>query len=263
MIENRIAILIIGLPRWTYDVKSNLFNFFIPSHLKDKTDLFFCTWFDYDFNYKKLNEYLNFKVLDISTQCLYTNNFINNFNEFKEFCKFYKNESYEYKLFSEDAFNKNAHINGVYQLYLINRGFNIIKNYALINNIRYDVVIKSRLDLEFLHTFTDEIYENTIKSNNTFFGRKHLHVNIPDSNIFSKYTNNWVDDVYFYSKFDTFEKISKIYDQYYDIATNHNTWITHIWFDEFLKQNNINFEKSPITTQIIRPDNTWFRNHFN
>jgi len=263
MNEGRIAILLVGLPRWTHDIKSNLFNFFIPQNLKDKTDLFFYTWFDYDFDYRKLNEYLNFKVLDISTQCLYTNNFISNFNNFEEFCKSYKNESNEYKMFSQDAFSKKQYLGSVYQVYLINRGFNIIKNYALINNIKYDVIIKSRLDLEFLHTFTDEIYEKTIKNNNTFFGRKHLHVNIPDSDIFSIYTNNWIDDVYFYSNYDTFEKISKIYDQYYDIVKNCNTWILHIWLNEFLKRNNINFEKSPIATRIFRPNNVWIQNHFN
>lgn len=263
MNQGRIAILFTGLPRLTFDVKSNIFNFFISKELKDKVDLFFCTWFDDTFNFKQLNDEFNFKVLDISTQSLYTNmHLIKNFSNFDEFCKNYKNEDPIYIKYSLPYFINYSPLNSLYQIYQINKGFNIIKNYSLVNNTKYDVIIRTRLDLEFLNVFTPELYDKTVNSKNTFFGRNWIYDG--KSNLeFDIYANNWVDDLYFHANFESFEKISKIYDEYYDLSIKHNTWIIHVWLNEFLKGNSITFEKSPITSRVIKADNTWTMTIFN
>ena len=263
MNENRIAILITGLPRLTFDVKSNIFDFFISKELKDKVDLFFCTWFDDNCNFKKLQEEMDFKVLDVSTQCLYTNSYlIKDFNNFNDFCKTYKNEDPYYILYSLPYYINSSPLTSMYQIYQINRGFNIIKNYSLVNNIKYDIIIRTRLDVEFLNTFTLDLYDKTIKSKNTFFGRNWT-CEKPDAIKFYNYANNWVDDLYFHANFESFEKISSIYDEYYDLSIKHNTWISHILLYQFLKRNNMTFEKSPIKTLVRRDGGGWDMTLFN
>ena len=263
MNENRIAILITGLPRFTFDLKSNIFDFFISKELKDKVDLFLCTWFDDSVDFKKLQEEMNFKVLDVSTQSLYTNSYlIKDFNNFNDFCKTYKNEDRLYINYSLPYYINSSPLTSMYQIYQINRGFNIIKNYSLVNNIKYDIIIRTRLDVEFLHTFTPDLYDKTIKSKNTFFGRNWISEKT-DPLTFEYYANNWVDDLYFHANFESFEKISSIYDEYYNLSIKHNTWIIHILLYQFLKHNNITFEKSPITTRVMRDGGRWNQTLFN
>jgi hypothetical protein len=263
MDKNRIAILITGLPRLTFDVKSNIFDFFISKELKDKVDLFFCTWFDDNCNFKKLQEEMDFKVLDVSTQSLYTNSYlIKDFNNFNNFCKTYKNEDPYYILYSLPYYINSSPLNSMYQIYQINRGFNIIKNYSLVNNIKYDIIIRTRIDVEFLHTFTPDLYDKTIKSKNTFFGRNWT-CEKTDAIGFYNYANNWVDDLYFHANFESFEKISSIYDEYYDLSIKHNTWISHVLLYQFLKRNNMTFEKSPIKTLVRRDGGGWDMTLFN
>ena len=263
MNENRIAILITGLPRFTFDLKSNIFDFFISKELKDKVDLFLCTWFDDSVDFKKLQEEMNFKVLDVSTQSLYTNSYlIKDFNNFNDFCKTYKNEDRLYINYSLPYYINSSPLTSMYQIYQINRGFNIIKNYSLVNNIKYDIIIRTRLDVEFLHVFTPDLYDKTIKSKNTFFGRNWISEKT-DPLTFDYYANNWVDDLYFHANFESFEKISSIYDEYYNLSIKHNTWISHILLYQFLKHNNITFAKSPITTRMMRDGGRWNQTLFN
>ena len=199
---------------------------------------------------------------EFTKECDFIIDMNNSQSNFNDFCKTYKNEDRLYINYSLPYYINSSPLTSMYQIYQINRGFNIIKNYSLVNNIKYDIIIRTRLDVEFLHTFTPDLYDKTIKSKNTFFGRNWISEKT-DPLTFDYYANNWVDDLYFHANFESFEKISSIYDEYYNLSIKHNTWISHILLYQFLKHNNITFAKSPITTRMMRDGGRWNQTLFN
>lgn len=248
-----IAVLLTNSIRINHDIIKNL-EFFLSDLNREKINVdFFCTtWHENDIDFKYIKEMFDFKILDIESQNDYSNSFILKYDEYKNFCDHYVNEDILYKLYSEPNFKRGGGINSLYTVYKINRGFNLIKNYSFKNKIKYDLIFRTRWDLEFLNKITEN-HLIEAKNKNGFFGRN-MTVQIDPNLNFFYYTNNWICDDYFYANFETFEKITNLYNHYYEYSKKYNTWITHIWFREYLNDNSILFNKSSIIGRLRRPE---------
>lgn len=245
-----VAILLTNSVRINHDVRENIKDFLSDLDNTINVDFFCTTWFNNELNFNDINNLFDFKILDIECQNDYSNSFILNYDNYKNFCNSYTNENPLYKLYSEPNFQAGGGINSLYTVYKIYRGYKLIENYSKKNNIKYDVVIRTRFDLEFLSKISiDQLIE--AKNNDSFFGRN-MKKEMDLSRDFFFYTDNWICDDYFYANFETFKKIADLYFQYYEYSIKHNTWITHIWFKEYINDNNIKFTKSSIIGRLRR-----------
>ena len=78
---------------------------------------------------------------------------------------------------------------------------------------------------------------------------------------YCEYTNNWIDDTFYFFKLNTLDKIKDVYQHYYNISVENNTWITHVILDKYFKRNNIKIYDHNFNVFVIRKD-SWYQPHF-
>ena len=252
----RIAVLLTGFYRPYCDYETNIKSLFdeIPNV---EIDLFFTTWHDPLLTSLK---HENYKVVDIESQSIYVND-IYNHSEYISFVNRYKNETPLYKKWSLCG-ESPAKYNTPFIYYKLNRGLNIIKKYSLYNNIKYDLILKTRTDISMQGNFSEN-YINDMHDDGLYV-KQITYNNITDfkgCQEYCEYTNNWIDDTFYFFKFNTLDNIKDVYQHYYNISVENNTWITHVILDKYFKKNNIKIYDHNFNVFVIRKD-SWYQPHF-
>lgn len=226
---------------------------FLFSNLKGVDVDYFCTtWYQSNMNYSMIESMLNFKIFDIETYNQYTTQFVKDYNKFAEHCENYKTDNKEYILRSD-----HDRVNGVWKnipiiFYKLQRGIKLIEQYQLLNNIKYDMIFRLRWDTTFHKQFTSD-HINKVIENNLLGVYVHSFVDyvkyyekaswLPENNhdnfLYHKYIDGWVDETIYYGNFVTMQKLSNIYDEYYNVCKYTNCWIVHIILKEYIKLHNI------------------------
>ncbi len=253
----RIAVLITGLYRQYFDYENNIKSMFDNSS-DIAIDLFLTTW--YDPLLINLN-FSNYKIVDIESQSIYTSD-IKNYETFLSFIKFYTNEDPHYKnysLFGEDS----GKINTPFIYYKLYRGLSIIKKYSHINNINYDLVLKTRTDFALENKFSEDYIRNL--SDDGIYVKQIKYDTIKDfkcSQDYCMYTNEWVDDSFYFFKPNMIDKIKDIYNSYCSISIENNTWITHVINKIYFKKHGIKIYDHSFNAFLMRKNNQYIQPHF-
>ena len=251
-----IAILLTNSIRLNHNIKENIDWFLSDLDLSVHTvDIFCSAWYTKDINLKEAENALDFKVFDLESQNEYTDSLMLNYENYNNFLNTYVNEDPLYNDYSKFNFTKGGGIHSLYAIYKINRGYNIIKSYSKKNNIKYDLILKTRFDFEFCQKLS-ESHLVECKNENAYFGKdSRAEYNL--EHMMYTYTDGWIGEEYFYANDESFEKISNLYYSYYDLSLKHNTWITHVWFKKYLKEISLPFKKSSIFGRLRRPNGIW------
>jgi len=219
----------------------------------DEIDYFLTTWYEEGVNYN----IPFFKAVDIEMQSIYTNQ-VYKIQEYNERFLNYNNASVFYKMWPEPEDHKRFHVPFLY--YKLNRGLDMIQKYSYLNNVHYDAIIKLRIDTSLQNIITreqiknlqDGIYLKKININNA---NKYININTEYLN----YTNEWVDDCFFFFKSNLIEVIKNIHFKYFELCDKHNTWISHVIYNKFFEENNIKVHDHDINMYIHRKDGTFFQ----
>lgn len=252
-----VAFLITGQIRFNHNFKENI-NQFLSELIDVNVDFFCTTWYEENIDLKRLNEDFDFKVLDVETYNPYTSCFIKNYDEFQDFCLNYKNDDPVYKRHAHTSWLNKAWQNTPCVFYKIYRGYNIIEQYSLKNNKKYDLVIRLRSDC-FLrdicseHTLIHAIHSNKlcIYSHN-FQKFLHLHGENDVNVNYHKFIDGWIDETMFYCNMNTFKKFSNIYFDFFNIAKTENTWVIHLIMKHFLKKEMIDIKNPNFKIALSR-----------
>jgi len=252
----RIAVLITGFYRPYCDYEKNIKALF-SEVTNVEIDFFMTTWYDPSLTNLK---HENYKVVDVESQSVYVNE-LKNHNEFLSFVNSYKNDDPLYHKWSLQGESPAKYVTP-FIYYKLNRGLNIIKKYSLLNNRTYDLVFKTRTDITLEGKFSDK-YIHTMYNDGIYVKQIAYH-NIKDfkgCHEYCIYTNNWVDDNFYFFKPNMLDKIKDIYQDYYNVSVENNTWITHLIFHLYFKKYNIKVYDHNFNGFIMRKDN-WFQPHF-
>lgn len=255
-----IAILLTGQVRQYFDVKSNINN--LISALVDKCniDLFCTTNFDSNIDFNKLQNDFDFKLLDIETYNEYTKNFINDHDQFINFCNFYKNNNADYLRFSNRDWENKVWKNVPVIFHKLHRGLRLIQKYSDIHGIQYDIVIRLRWDILLENSFSYEDILEVYHTKNLYVYQqnyiKYKEILEESESLanteYHKYVNGWVDETLFYGCYNTMFEYSNIYFEYLDISRKYNTWITHEICKHYLEDKKINIDVPHIKISLMR-----------
>lgn len=252
-----IAVLYTGQVRLYHDFKENI-KYFL-SDINADVDFFCTTWYEENVDYKNLNNFFKFKVLDIETYNPYTSSFIKNYENFHNFCKNFINNDPFYLNYSHPGWIDKVWQHTPCVFYKLYRGFNIIKKYEELNNKKYDIILRLRFDCLLLNKISNDELIDSISDNKLHIFQhdyeKYLKSRFLENDYF-KYQNGWVDDTIFFSNIRIFEIISELYNQYFDISTIENVWIIHLILKKYLKNKNIEMVSPKFKISLVRPNNT-------
>lgn len=273
---------------------SNIRNL-LDEFSEDEIDIFLTTWYkpnqDIAFN--------NFKIVDCETQSKYINDILN-YEEYEKFLCNYNNKDPIYNkwspveemqrvslwLHAKRLVNNlkkgktnaklvreimvaakmggpdpdgNARLFYIY--YKLHRGLNIIKKYSEVNNINYDLIIKTRTDIS-LYGKLSKNYISSLKDDGVYIKQvnyEKIANSRPDLSGYSLYANGWLDDSFFYFKPTQLDNVKNIHNEYYNICVKNNTWITHVVFNKFFEKHNIKTYDHHIDMHIHRSNGSWFQ----
>jgi len=234
---------------------SNIRNL-LDEFSEDEIDIFLTTWHkpnqDIAFN--------NFKIVDCETQSKYINDILN-YEEYEKFLCNYNNKDPIYNKWTPVEDMQRVSLITPYIYYKLHRGLNIIKKYSEVNNINYDLIIKTRTDIS-LHGKLSKNYISSLKDDGVYIKQVNydkIANSRPNLSQYSLYTNGWLDDSFFYFKPTQLDNVKNIYNEYYDICVKNNTWITHVVFNKFFEKHNIKTYDHHIDMHIHRSNGSWFQ----
>lgn len=249
-----IAVLFTGQVRLNHSFKENI-DFFL-SDANYNFDFFCSTWFEENINYSNLQNLFNFKVFDVETYNSYTSFLIKDYENFHKFCLNYKSEDLQYKNYSHPGWIDASWKHSPTVFYKLYKGYNIINQYSLKNNKKYDLILRLRFDCFLRDKISNQELFESITDNC-------LHVFQHDYNIYStkfgeneyfKYQNGWIDDTIFFGSMSVFESFSKIYYEYYNICEKENVWIIHLILKKYIETQKIKVKTPKFKIAISRPD---------
>jgi hypothetical protein len=122
--------------------------------------------------------------------------------------------------------------NSLYMWYKVNKGLNLIKEYSLFNNIKYDYVVRLRTDFFFTNHF-----DSTFLSKNIVIGPHLDHHSWRDG-------TPHASDNFFITPISQLDNLAQLYSKYSNLW-NSGDYISpeHLYYS-YLKNLNINFNKS-------------------
>lgn len=221
----KIALLLSGHVRDNYIFKS-----FIGFVGRYDVDVFIHTWDTIGTKGTEMN-------LNMKSELLNVENTISQYPNLRKF-KIENNKTYIDNIPKTDNIYFNFSSPEVYllsQLYSINQSFKLMEDYSMENNINYDLVIRSRFDLEFTEfNLSDNLVDDVNKHDLIFVPNsdsKHGHLDngtscwacdkmyytygLKDVHIFEH--TNVICDVFSYGSFNSMKEYCSVYDNFYKL----------------------------------------------
>ena len=224
----KIAVLITGKLDYFKETYNNI-NDRLLSFLGDY-DVFISTWDLPEQDKTDLISLYNPKVLDIET-----------FNENTKYL-IHNHSAYQKALDIEPKYGTR---NSLYMWYKINRGLNLIKEYSLFDNTKYDLIIRLRTDFFFTNRLDLDSINKALDK--TIIIGPHVdhmsHLGAPHAS-----------DNFFIIHKDYIDNFSQFYFNYSDLW-NVNKYISpeHLYY-EYLKNSNINFLQTNLKFGRVHED---------
>ena len=259
-----IAILLTGKIRTYHNTLENLQ--FLTENLKNHNIYFFCTTnFEENIDFNKLKSDYNFKIMDVESYNDHTLQFINNAENFIQFCESYKNDNSDYNRFCESSRIDRTWYHMPVILQKFYKGMFLIDSFQIKNKIKFDLVIRTRWDVLFKTNFSEKNIIDSSKSENLFvyqesyekFINSVVGRNNSNNTEYHKYIDGWVDELFFYGRFNTMKKFSQIYFDYYNLAKKYNIWTTHEIFNKYVIENNISLSSPAVKIALTRESYIW------
>jgi len=259
-----IAILLTGQIRTYHDTLNNLR--FLTENLKNHNIYFFCTTnFDENIDFNRLKSDFNFKIMDVESYNEHTLQFINDAQNFINFCESYKNDDPKYQQYGESSRNDRTWYHLPIILQKFYKGMYLIDSFQIKNKINFDLVIRTRWDVLFKTNFSEKNITDSSRSDDLFvyqqsydkFVNSTVGRDNPHQIDYHKYVDGWVDELFFYGKFNTMKKFSRVYFDYYNLAKKYNIWTTHEIFNKYVIENNIKLSTPAVKIALTRESYVW------
>ena len=259
-----IAILLSGQIRSYHNTLKNL-NFLTENLKNYNIYFFYVTNFEENIDFNRIKSDFNFSILDVESYNEHTIQFINGGKDFFEFCENYKNDEVNYQIYGEHSRCHKTWYNHPILCQKLYKGVSLIESFQIKNNIKFDLIMRTRWDVMFRTNFTEQDIINASKSDDLFvyqhlyemFVNSEIGKNNSDQLEYHKYIDKWVDELFFYGNFNTMKKFSHIYFEYVHVAKKYNIWTTHEIFKKYIMDNNIDIRMPSVKISIVRDSHVW------
>lgn len=211
-------------------------------------NLFGSFWNDGDTS-KCVDAYQDYwKSVDIETFTPYTSGVIKNFNEHQSVILKYQH-------------NADSRVsNTLYWLYKLQRNYNIVRQYELVNNMKHDYYVRIRPDVGLSkHIDVNQLNQLTDDNIITHVDRV-MHIN---GRIFGC-GDGWIDDNFCIAKQNPFEVYCSVYDDIISLCHDCQNCISHIIFKRQFELKNIKTiqPNSPISMPRNTPNGVFIYHYF-
>lgn len=221
----KIAILFSGrTQQYESSFRENLKNLIEPlSNSGYDVHLYGSFWSEHS-TYSFIKEYESWwKLYDIESLTDYTGGVIKDFNEYNKLVKQY-NPNEEQVL-----------INTMYWLYKLDRTYQLVKQYELVNNFTYDYYIRMRPDVNLENPINVESLKELTDTSIITHVDRIVHKN----DMVYGYREGWIDDNYCIAKKPIFEMYCGVYRNLITLVEKYQNCIIHVILQRLFEEHKV------------------------